>query len=149
MTATRKVLFCTDLSPFSQLALFPAEQAARQLHAKLCIVHVSEPPAAYGSGELIYAIGDASDEPLREALQKIVPSDPELACEHHLLVGEAGAEVVRFAADEHVDLIVASTHGRTGLARILLGSVAEYIVRHSPCSVLIVKRPAALVQDED
>jgi nucleotide-binding universal stress UspA family protein len=62
-----------------------------------------------------------------------------LAVEELIVHGEAAAEIVRVAKERSVDLIVVSSHGRTGLGRILFGSTAEAIVRHAPCPVLVVK----------
>ena len=59
--------------------------------------------------------------------------------------GEAASEIVRVAKERDVDLIVISSHGRTGLGRILFGSTAESVVRHASCPVLVVKPP----QDEE
>ena len=55
--------------------------------------------------------------------------------------GDAASEIVRVARERNVDLIVISSHGRTGLGRILFGSTAESVVRHAPCPVLVVKPP--------
>ena len=62
-----------------------------------------------------------------------------------LLEGRAGPEIVRYAREQRIDLIVLGTHGRTGLTRALLGSVAEYVVRLAPCLVLTV--PAGLFDE--
>jgi len=62
--------------------------------------------------------------------------------------GEAAAEIVRVAREREVDLIVIASHGRTGLGRILFGSTAEAVVRHSPCPVLVVKPPSAEQSEE-
>jgi nucleotide-binding universal stress UspA family protein len=62
-----------------------------------------------------------------------------LEVEEVIAHGEAAAEIVRVAKDKNVDLIVISSHGRTGLGRILFGSTAEAVVRHSSCPVLVVK----------
>jgi nucleotide-binding universal stress UspA family protein len=53
--------------------------------------------------------------------------------------GQAAAEVVRIAGEKQVSLIVIATHGRTGLRRLALGSVAEHVIRHAPCPVLVVR----------
>ena len=60
---------------------------------------------------------------------------------HVFLEGDPATEIARFAADANIDLIVMGTHGRTGLERMLLGSVAEQTLRSAPCSVLVVKLP--------
>jgi universal stress protein A len=83
-------------------------------------------------------------EELEARLFKVVPKCFDGQCEHYLLEGEPAREVVQFAEREHVDLIVLGTHGRTGLARVLMGSVAENVVRRAPCPVLVVKQPLAL-----
>jgi nucleotide-binding universal stress UspA family protein len=62
--------------------------------------------------------------------------------EHRLVAGDPGAEILRAAREEPCDLIVMGTHGRTGLGRVLLGSVAEQVVRRAPCPALTVKAPA-------
>ncbi len=62
-----------------------------------------------------------------------------LEVEEVIVHGEAASEIVRVAKDRQVDLIILSSHGRTGLGRILFGSTAEAVVRHAPCPVLVVK----------
>jgi len=62
--------------------------------------------------------------------------------------GEAASEIVRVAKERSVDLIVVSSHGRTGLGRILFGSTAEAVVRHAPCPVLVVKPPQLAESEE-
>jgi len=64
-----------------------------------------------------------------------------LEVEEVITHGDAAAEIVRVAKDRGVDLIVVSSHGRTGLGRILFGSTAEAVVRHASCPVLVVKPP--------
>jgi nucleotide-binding universal stress UspA family protein len=64
-----------------------------------------------------------------------------LQVEEVIAHGEAASEIVRVAKDRNVDLIVVSSHGRTGLGRILFGSTAEAVVRHASCPVLVVKPP--------
>jgi len=69
--------------------------------------------------------------------------------EHHLLSGDPGSELVHFAERENIDLIVMGTHGRTGLTRLLMGSVAEAVVRRAPCPVLTLKQPASALAAAD
>jgi nucleotide-binding universal stress UspA family protein len=61
--------------------------------------------------------------------------------EYQLAEGEPGASIVKVAEDRHCDLIVLGTHGRTGFRRVLMGSVAEQVMRTAPCPVLVVKGP--------
>jgi nucleotide-binding universal stress UspA family protein len=65
-----------------------------------------------------------------------------VAYEHHYLRGSPVVEILNFAEDENIDLIVMASHGRTGLSRLLMGSIAEGVMRKARCPVLIVKQPA-------
>ena len=135
----KKILFPTDFSHTGDSALAMATSLARDTGATLLIVHVEEPPTAYGGGELYYGLPDPVTEDLRKMLSKVVPTDPAVPYEHHLITGEPAVAVTRFAEDEAVDMIVLGTHGRTGLTRLLMGSVAEAIVRGAKCPVLTYK----------
>lgn len=66
-----------------------------------------------------------------------------LPCETKVVLGEPGSALVQAVRDEGVDLLVVGSHGRTGLTKLLLGSVSAHAVCHAPCSVLVVKRPPA------
>ena len=68
------------------------------------------------------------------------PRESGLSTETRVLEGDPRDELVNTASDERCDLVVVGSHGRTGLARLLLGSVASHVVTHAPCSVLVVKR---------
>jgi len=134
-----KLLFPTDFSTLGHSALEMATDLARQRDAKLLIVHVEEPPVAYGGGELYYGIEEPDREEIKRMLAAVVPTDPAVAYEHHLLIGNPATAIVHLADTEHVDMIVMPTHGRTGLMRLLMGSVAEEVVRRANCPVLTVK----------
>ncbi len=138
----KKILFPTDFSHSSDAALSLATSLARDTGAKLLIAHVEEPPVAYGGGEMYYGIPEPVEEDLRKMLKEVVPTDATVPYEHHLVTGDPSAAIVRLAKDEDVDLIVMGTHGRTGLLRMLMGSVAEAVVRRAPCPVLTF-RPKA------
>jgi nucleotide-binding universal stress UspA family protein len=137
----KKILFPTDFSHSSDAALPVATSLARDTGAKLLIVHVEEPPMAYGGGEMYYGMPDPVTEDLRAMLQRVKPTDAAVPYEHHLVIGDPAVAVAELAASEGVDLIVMGTHGRTGLRRLLMGSVAEAIVRRAPCPVFIMKEP--------
>jgi nucleotide-binding universal stress UspA family protein len=74
-------------------------------------------------------------------LRQLQPSDPALHVEYRLEEGFAATEILRLAEEAKADLIVMGTHGRTGLSRLVLGSVAEQVVRKARCPVLTVKAP--------
>ena len=107
--------------------------------AKLLIVHVEEPPAAYGTGEMYYGIPDPDNPALHKMLTAVVPDDRTVPYEHRMITGDPADEIVALAEEEKADLIVMGTHGRTGLGRLLMGSVAEAVVRCAPCPVFTFK----------
>jgi nucleotide-binding universal stress UspA family protein len=83
---------------------------------------------------------------IRRMLEAVIPPGEGVRHEHRLVVGVAADEIVRMAAEEGVDLIVMSSHGRTGLGRMLMGSVAETVTRLATRPVLILKTPARIEQ---
>jgi nucleotide-binding universal stress UspA family protein len=138
----KRILFATDLSDAGRHALELATALARDSGATLIIAHVEEPPMAYGGGEFYYGVEEPDREALRKALCEIVPADPAVPVVHKLLVGDPAESIVQLAKADEVDLIVMGTHGRKGLTRLLMGSVAEAVVRKAGCPVLTVKQPA-------
>jgi universal stress protein A len=141
MTAP-KILFPTDFSTAGQTALDLATSLARDRGAKLVIAHVEEPPMAYGGGELYYGLEEPSREQLKKMLSEVLPTDPAVGFEHRLVVGSPATAIVHLAENEGVEMIVMPTHGRTGVVRVLMGSVAEEVVRKAKCPVLTVKAAA-------
>jgi nucleotide-binding universal stress UspA family protein len=139
----RRILFPTDFSTLSDAALEHAATLAKERGAELLIVHVAEPPAAYGGGEMYYGLANPDTPELKRMLQAVVPSDPQVPCEHRLLSGDPAEEIARIAEEEQVELVVMGTHGRTGFKRLLMGSVAEAVVRRAKVPVLTLKAPAA------
>jgi nucleotide-binding universal stress UspA family protein len=123
-----KILYPTDFSTAGQAALEMATSLARDRGAKLLIAHVEEPPMAYGGGELYYGIDEPNRDDLRRMLAEVLPTDPAVGYEHRLMVGSPATAIVHLAEKEGVDMIVMPTHGRTGLLRLLMGSVAEEVV---------------------
>lgn len=96
---------------------------------------------AYGGGELYLGVDETNRQELRKALAQVVPTDPNVPYEHKLLIGDPATSIVDLAESEGVDFIVLGSHGRTGLTRLLMGSVAEAVVRRAKCPVLTVKQP--------
>jgi nucleotide-binding universal stress UspA family protein len=140
----RKILFPTDFSEASEGAWQMAQDLAAQTGAMLLIVHVCSPPAYTGS-EMYYIAAPHDEAGLRQRLQSLLPSDPAVRHSHCLLSGDPAGEILRLAEEEQVDLIVMGTHGRTGLLRLLHGSVAEAVVRRASCPVITVKHLPELV----
>ena len=77
---------------------------------------------------------------IRNMLEAVVPTDPSVPYEHHLTLGSPAEDIVRIADETGADMIVIGTHGRTGLMRVLMGSVAEAVMRHANCPVLTLKQ---------
>ena len=143
----KTILFPTDYSPTSQRALTVATSMARNSDALLLIAHVSD-REPYPVGEPAHCDPTPSEEEL-ELLHSVVPEDPQVRYEHHYLYGEPGSAevtkpenvIVNFAEENDVDLIVLGTHGRSGFGRLLMGSVAEAVLRAAACPVLTIRQP--------
>ena len=146
----RSILLPTDFSDCANFALPYAAGIARATGATLLCVHVVEtvvPAVGYSGMSEPLPIADISEQ-LEESAEREMPRVAEceecagLNVEEMIVHGDAATEIVRVARERRVDLIVVSSHGRTGLGRILFGSTAEAVVRHAPCPVLVVKPPA-------
>ncbi|HUY31777.1 MAG TPA: universal stress protein [Pirellulales bacterium] len=138
---TKTILFPTDFSSLSDAALEHATALAINIHARLLIVHVIEPGAIYGVGEMYYGVPDPDDFALWQMLSELKPPDPRVSCEYRMVKGAPAAEIVRLAEESGAEMIVMGTHGRTGLGRLLMGSVAEAVLHRATCPVLIIKSP--------
>jgi nucleotide-binding universal stress UspA family protein len=139
MIRIKKIVYPTDFSSYSNQAYFHAIALAGTHGASLTVLFVYNPDSTSTPG----SHGDeAADRRYwQEQLEQIRPVDPHIPVNHVLLQGDPATEIVRFGRDAGADLIVMGTHGRTGLERLLLGSVAEKVLRDASCSVLVVKLP--------
>jgi len=141
MLPLRTILHPTDFSERSEFALRLACALARDYSARLIVLHtVTIPTAVFGEGVVPPDI-DAYQEEMSEKLQRLEVPVADVDVERRLRRGDPVAEILRLAEDGACDLIVMGTHGRTGLGRLLMGSVAEQVVRRAPCPVLTVKTP--------
>jgi universal stress protein A len=145
MTArpVRRILVPTDFSDTADLALGVALDFARAFGARIDIAHVSAPamvlPPPIDVVSLPALFPDSSGK-LEEAVQARVQRvrAAGLEAEETNLQGNAAAEIVRHAQESGTDLIVMGTHGRSGLAHAVMGSVAERVVHKAHCPVLVV-----------
>jgi universal stress protein A len=152
----RSILLPTDFSDCGNYALAYAASLARTFKASIICLNVIEPivPAVGYSGMTeplpIADITEQLEDSAERELPKLAECDEctGLNVEEMVVHGEAAAEIVRVAQDREVDLIVISSHGRTGLGRILFGSTAEAVVRHAHCPVLVVKPPPHLETEQ-
>ena len=149
MLAIQTILHPTDFSERSDFAFRLACALARDYGARLMILHVAEPPTAVAAEGVLMLPPTIDLEPLRERLQQLRPEDPKILVEHCLVHGGAAEEILQVAQERKCDLIVMGTHGRTGLGRLLMGSVAEEIVRKASCPVLTVKTPQPPMPSSD
>jgi len=136
-----KILYPTDFSSHSNQAYFHAVALAEKHGASLTIMYVYAP--SFGTAE-VHGPGARDREFWREQLGQIRPVDSRIPVHHVFVEGDPAAEIVRYAADAGIDLVVMGTHGRTGLERLLMGSVAEKVMRDAHCSVLVVKLPKGI-----
>jgi nucleotide-binding universal stress UspA family protein len=146
MLPIKTILHPTDFSDRAEYGFQLACALARDYGARLILCHVHQiPPVVYGE------FGAAPPEPIGAAeemgarLLAIRPADENIPVEHRMMEGNPAEEIVRMAKETECDLIVLGTHGRTGLGRLLMGSVAEQVVRKAPCPVLTVKSPAPMM----
>ena len=139
MIRIEKILYPTDFSSYSNQAYFHAIALAENHRASLTILFVYNPDSTATPGSQGH---EAEDRRYwREQLEQIRPTDPRIPVRHVFVEGDPATEIVRYCRDANMDLVVMGTHGRTGLERLLLGSVAEKVLRDAPCSVLVVKLP--------
>jgi nucleotide-binding universal stress UspA family protein len=129
MIRVTRILYPTDFSSYSNQAYFHAVGLAESYGASLTVVYVHTPGSPGDKGHW------------QSQLEQVRPANPKIAVSHVLLEGDPAAEIARFAADAGIDVIVIGTHGRTGVDRLVMGSVAERVMREAPCSVLVVKLP--------
>jgi nucleotide-binding universal stress UspA family protein len=142
MLPLRTILHPTDFSEHAQSAFLLACSLARDYGARLLLLHV-------GKELMVMPVeGVAPPEPahyreeLTEELLMLRAQAPEVSIEPQLIVGgHPAGQIVRVARERKADLIVLGTHGRTGVGRFLLGSVAEEVLRKAPCPVLTAKSP--------
>lgn len=144
MLPIQTILHPTDFSEHANYAFRLACSLARDYGARLVVLHVAELPPVLSSEGLLMLPPNFDPEPLRKQLQKLESENPEVRMEHRLVQGYAIEEILRAATETKCDLIMMGTHGRSRVGRLLMGSVAEQIVRRAPCPVLTVKMPQRL-----
>jgi len=144
MLRIKKILVPTDFSACSEQAVKYASELALSVKAKLYVLHVAEHSSDGGTDSTKYIIPEYISEVERSLKDRLAGITNALKgrgldAEPVLLAGRAYADIVKTAVDLAVDLIVISTHGRTGFTHLVFGSTAEKVVRLSTCPVLTVK----------
>jgi nucleotide-binding universal stress UspA family protein len=148
-TSSPRILFPTDLSAHAMAAWPYAAGLAREGGAELHLLHVVAPPpiGANSDGAVLWP-SVLVKELLAEAQAVVTAAAARtralgVLTQAHTTFGEAASEIVAYAATQRIGLIVMATTGRTGAAHLLLGSVAEQVVRHATCPVLTVRHDRA------
>jgi len=147
MKPFKKILVAHDFSEHAAAALETAVDLSRRYEASLTILYVQE-PISYATPEAfpvypwnqITVLLEAGEKQLEKAKQQALELGAT-AVEARLAQGSPSFEITKHAKSGGYDLIVMGTHGRTGIARALMGSVAERVVRTAPCSVATVRLP--------
>lgn len=145
MTEWKRICCAVDFSEASRSTFAEAIELARRFEAELHLVHVFMPPPGLAPGVV-------SAQPLAQiaadGMERVMAgwrAEAEAALgatvRSHVVAGNPGDEIVRVARDAGCDLLVIGTHGRRGIPRIILGSVAEQIVRKAHCAVTVLRRP--------
>jgi nucleotide-binding universal stress UspA family protein len=141
------ILVATDFSPASEAALAWARDLVRQYAARLSLLHVVTDPRATGvltSEVYVPADPETQERLMREATDRLEQALPpnerrQFGVTIEARIGDVADTILETAREQKVDLIVMGTHGRHGLAHLLLGSVAERVLRDAPCPVLTAR----------
>ena len=150
MLNLKKILYPTDFSEYSLAALQYAVSIARQNDAELYCLHIVDmPQEEYLTQEYMVPLNVPhvpEDKVLRTARARMKRFEAENLSQidkvtSRVLVGVPFVEIIRYAREQSIDLIVIGTHGHSALAAMLLGTVAEKVVRKAPCPVLTVRHP--------
>lgn len=142
LTKIRTILHPTDFGPAAEAAFQFACSLAREYFSKIVLVHVVEPAFLADVNGLSVPIPTGIDEETAKQLERVFPLDANIPVRRHTVVGAPVDEIARLATECNADLIVMGTHGRSGFSRLLMGSVAEGVLRTVACPVLFVKEPA-------
>ena len=141
------ILVPYDFSEYATHALTWAVELARQYQAKVILFHAVPvfSRTGYPEGMFLLDLGKIETEAMADAekrLREVVAAKGlTVLVETKAVIGDPMWEICQAAEREHADLVIMGSHGRTGLAHIVLGSVAERVVRHASCPVLVARKP--------
>lgn len=139
MLRVRTILHPIDFADTPSTAFDVSCALARDYGAELVLTHIDEPAFIYSGDGMPQPIPSWLEEAALERLKTIRPADPRVVVRHVAATGNPVAEILRVAAEAKADLIVMGTHGRSGLSRMVMGSVAEGVLRESACPVVTVR----------
>lgn len=142
MITIASILCPVDFSEASNNAIRYASELARSMGSKVYLLNVVEPRAMAADMALNYIpveeeLEKAAEEDLQPILRQVL--DAGITAQAEVMIGNPADVILQQAADWDVNLLIMGSHGKTGLSRLLMGSVAEAVVRRAACPVLIVK----------
>ena len=143
-----RIVVPTDFSDCAEEAWKLAQRVAETLQSELVLVHAFVPPPIYGdplviSADKTWEVYEKAQQWVAEALDKAAAQakDKGVTVRPIMRTGSPAQEIVDLARSEQADLVIMGTHGRGGMSRVLLGSVADRVIRLAPCPVLTVRTP--------
>jgi len=149
MATYKNILYCTDFSENAKTALPFAIDMTKKYGAALHIIHVYQDPEHLAEYEissqirmdwirLAQSLGTETEKKLKAICTEV--SRELKPCQYKMLRGKPHPEIIRYAKENSIDLIVLASHGLSGWEHVLFGSTAERILRESPCNVLVIKK---------
>ena len=141
----RHILAPVDFSDYSKRAVDMAIFLAKTFGAKLSLLHVIEPPPypieGYAGSSIAASLLDDLERKATEDLTQLLPDGQSAGVEvaYQVVIGSPSRQIIETAEAAQIDLIVMATAGRTGFSRLVMGSVAERVVRTAPCPVLTMR----------
>lgn len=143
----KKVLVPIDFSDYSKGALNYSINFIKCFNAEITLIYVIEPviyPPDFSATQISipptdFEITKNAEESLKQFINKEIPAD--IKVKSVIKTGKPFVEIVETASEENIDLIIISSHGRSGVEKILFGSTAEKVVRKAPCPVLTLRAP--------
>lgn len=150
MVNYKNILFCTDFSENAQSALPHAIDLAKKYGATLHLLHVYQEPGHVAEFEIssnikmdwirvAHLVGTEMEKKLKALCEEVTREVG--SCQSKILPGRPHSEILRYAKEAPIDLIVMASHGLTGWEHVLFGSTTERVLRESPCHVLVIRRP--------
>jgi universal stress protein A len=142
----RRIISPTDFSECAEEAWGLAQRVAQVLRSEIVLVHVFVEPPVYGEVPSVTAAWTVVSEAEAWVLNELERWAGEakkrgITVRPVMLRGSPSTKIVELASEEHADVVIMGTHGRGGLSRALLGSVADRVIRTAPCPVLTVRKP--------
>jgi len=140
----KRIICATDFSDLSNRAIPFAVSLAKEFNTKLYLCHIIGLPSTAIYGEILLDPTEQQDKAVRyarEQLDSLIDPQP-VDWEALIAIGHTADEISRLAQEKSADLVIAATHGRSGLKRFLLGSVTERLMRILPCPLLVIPEPA-------